>query len=110
MSAAQIQTNLTAVIEFEAVLAFVNIAIAILAILALSRRSTRPALASRSRSTLMEPICGCEHHWSYHQTPDGHCGWIPLGAYVPLGAYDAAHCGCAMYYGPPPVPGMWDNK
>jgi hypothetical protein len=56
-----------------------------------------------------EPICGCTHHYSYHDPQTGECG---AGVRVPsryndygaVTAWKTAECACLQYSGPQPLP------
>ena len=48
----------------------------------------------------VQPICGCEHHFSYHDPETGACH--SRGVYLGNGQYDS--CGCRRYSGPEPLP------
>ena len=47
----------------------------------------------------VKPVCGCDHHHSYHDPATGEChGRV----YVGMGAYE--NCTCKQYSGPVPMP------
>lgn len=51
----------------------------------------------------VQPVCGCEHHHSFHDPKDGHCGYVEQ-VYVGNGRYKPHPCGCRTYSGPVPMP------
>jgi hypothetical protein len=46
-----------------------------------------------------EPVCGCEHHYSYHAPATGECHGR---CYDGSGIY--SRCSCRHYSGPQPLP------
>ena len=51
----------------------------------------------------VQPICGCEHHHSYHDPKTGEChNRRSLGYWA--GASHFEDCTCAQYSGPQPMP------
>lgn len=54
-----------------------------------------------------EPVCGCEHHHSYHDRSTGACGWEGtrfIGTVNGIAQYAATGCACRSYSGPVPLP------
>jgi hypothetical protein len=51
----------------------------------------------------VQPICGCEHHHSYHDPETGHCGHAGQ-VYLGNGVWEPHGCGCRQYSGPQPLP------
>jgi hypothetical protein len=54
-----------------------------------------------------EPICGCEHHFSYHDEEGCHGThrlWIGSRAGDNGSDYVVRQCGCKQYTGPQPLP------
>ena len=57
----------------------------------------------------VEPVCGCDHHHSYHDPATGECNaavdvpsqYNGIGSPV---AWKPAPCGCRRYSGPQPMP------
>jgi hypothetical protein len=45
-----------------------------------------------------KPICGCEHHASFHD--EAGCHFLHLDVY----GREAPECGCKTYMGPEPLP------
>jgi hypothetical protein len=52
---------------------------------------------------VVKPVCGCEHHHSYHDPETGECGYVEH-AYEGNGVYADLHCPCRQYSGPQPLP------
>lgn len=56
----------------------------------------------------VEPICGCEHHYSFHDPKTGEChGTDRRAKYNDRGTYVGVHeipCTCRHYTGPEPLP------
>jgi hypothetical protein len=57
----------------------------------------------------VEPICGCDHHHSFHDPQTGTCNAsVPVArprpdVYTPV-SYDHRPCACRQYSGPQPMP------
>jgi hypothetical protein len=57
-----------------------------------------------------EPICGCDHHHSYHDPKTGECHGLVQGDPVRYNEYDRpmaweqVQCSCKQYSGPQPLP------
>jgi hypothetical protein len=50
------------------------------------------------------PICGCEHHRSFHDLETGVCHAVIKGRYLGEGEYAPdAECTCRKYHGPLPL-------
>lgn len=55
-----------------------------------------------------QPVCGCDHHYAFHDPTTGHCHatskvaskWDYAGYPV---AYTHQQCGCRQYVGPQPL-------
>jgi len=54
----------------------------------------------------VQPICGCDHHHSYHDPKTGEVRGKPLqyDAYGYTTTWGKAQCTCKQYSGPVPVP------
>ena len=51
----------------------------------------------------VEPLCGCDHHHSYHDPKTGEChGRNQIGYWASQYHYEP--CTCRQYSGPVPVP------
>ena len=52
----------------------------------------------------VEPVCGCEHHHSFHDPKTGQCGYTER-VYLGSGVYgNPDKCTCRQYSGPQPMP------
>ena len=52
----------------------------------------------------VQPVCGCEHHHSFHDGQTGRCGHVER-VYLGSGVYGHGDaCSCKRYSGPEPVP------
>jgi hypothetical protein len=51
----------------------------------------------------VEPLCGCEHHHSFHDPQTGRCsGQVQIGYWN--SEYHYKTCTCRQYSGPQPMP------
>ena len=61
----------------------------------------------------VEPICGCDHHHSYHDPKTGECHGQVRGkplqydGYGYATAWGKAQCTCKQYTGPTPLPEVY---
>jgi len=63
--------------------------------------------ARRRRAKPIAPVCGCEHHRSFHEDGTGPCHHMNYAGYEETAdAYRRVHvqCGCRAYSGPVPLP------
>lgn len=63
-----------------------------------------PARRRAAKPGAVEPVCGCEHHYSYHDPASGRCHGLTR---VPSTmSVDSHHrpCTCRVYTGPTPLP------
>jgi hypothetical protein len=60
-------------------------------------RTTARRWRKYTRPTEPKPICGCEHHASFHDDEGCHFNRDELGRTAP-------DCGCKKYMGPEPLP------
>jgi hypothetical protein len=56
----------------------------------------------RGPSERIEPVCGCDHHHSFHDPKTGACH-----ARVSIGIWDYEQCTCRRYSGPEPLPDFY---
>jgi hypothetical protein len=68
----------------------------------------RPALPRSPR-----PVCGCDHHHSFHDTKTGECHQTVDGTPVHFDkwgdadAWEQVRCTCRRYSGPEPIPSLY---
>jgi hypothetical protein len=51
----------------------------------------------------VRPVCGCEHHHSFHDPQTGQCSFTGQ-EYRGHGKYEELSCTCRRYSGPVPLP------
>ena len=94
----------------ELVLAFVACVLAIVTALAVIRlvRGPRPRALKPRKDP--KPVCGCSHHYSFHDPKSGNCHGFVNGEPVKYDAFRdptawaQVQCPCRQYSGPMPLP------
>lgn len=68
------------------------------------------------RPRSIRPICGCEHHHSFHDPKTGECHGLMDGNPIKYDtwkdptAYEQVPCTCRQYSGPEPLPEMYARE
>jgi hypothetical protein len=78
------------------------------------------------RNKPVKPICGCKHHFSFHDPKTGECHGLVDGYGTPIRdekdrpvkdvygdvqkSYSKVQCSCRHYAGPEPLPSLYANE
>lgn len=84
-------------------------ALILLAGIAIGRVIRLRARPRAYKPKVVQPICGCKHHYSMHDPKTGICSggfdeWGDAVNYQRVGKKDGTPCTCKVYSGPQPLP------